>query len=54
MHTIKLGLFLPSDNLADAKAASVRAERDGFYSVSTNDCSYSPLFVDEVMPAFKA
>ena len=43
MHPIKFGLFMPSDNLADAKAASIRAERDGFFSVSTNDHFYSPL-----------
>jgi probable F420-dependent oxidoreductase len=43
MKTIKFGLFLPTGNFADAKAAAQQAERDGFYSVSTNDHFFSPL-----------
>ena len=43
MYPIKFGLFLPTGDLAEAKAASIRAERDGFFSVSTNDHFYSPL-----------
>ena len=43
MHKIKFGLFLPTGNFADAKAAALQAEQDGFYSVSTNDHFFSPL-----------
>lgn len=43
MHPIKFGLFLPTGNFAEAKAAALQAERDGFYSVSTNDHFFSPL-----------
>lgn len=43
MRKIKFGLFLPTGNFADAKAAALQAERDGFYSVSTNDHFFSPL-----------
>lgn len=43
MKKIKFGLFLPTGNFADAKAAALQAERDGFYSVSTNDHFFSPL-----------
>ena len=43
MHKIKFGLFLPTGNFAEAKAAALQAERDGFYSVSTNDHFFSPL-----------
>ncbi len=43
MENIKFGLFLPTGNFADAKAAALQAERDDFYSVSTNDHFFSPL-----------
>ena len=43
MNKIKFGLFLPTGNFADAKAAALQAEQDGFYSVSTNDHFFSPL-----------
>lgn len=43
MENIKFGLFLPTDNFAEAKSAALQAERDGFYSVSTNDHFFSPL-----------
>jgi probable F420-dependent oxidoreductase len=43
MKKIKFGLFLPTGNFADAKAAALQAEHDGFYSVSTNDHFFSPL-----------
>lgn len=43
MGNIKFGLFLPTGNFADARAAALQAERDGFYSVSTNDHFFSPL-----------
>ncbi|MFZ2207752.1 MAG: LLM class flavin-dependent oxidoreductase [Porticoccaceae bacterium] len=47
MKKIKFGLFLPTGNFADAKAAALQAERDGFYSVSTNDHFFSPLGAHE-------
>ena len=43
MNKIKFGLFLPTGNFAEAKAAALQAELDGFYSVSTNDHFFSPL-----------
>ncbi|MEX2479978.1 MAG: LLM class flavin-dependent oxidoreductase [Gammaproteobacteria bacterium] len=43
MADIKFGIFGPTGNLDEAKAAAVRAERDGLYSYSTNDHFYSPL-----------
>ena len=43
MHKIKFGLFLPTGNFSEAKAAALQAEKDGFYSVSTNDHFFSPL-----------
>ena len=43
MTSNKFGVFLPTGNLDDARAAAVRAESDGFYSVSINDHFYSPL-----------
>lgn len=43
MHKLKFGLFLPTGDFAEAKAAALQAEQDGFYSVSTNDHFFSPL-----------
>ena len=41
--TIKFGIFLPTGNFEEAKTAALQAEKDGFYSVSTNDHFFSPL-----------
>jgi probable F420-dependent oxidoreductase len=43
MHQVKFGLFLLPADIAEAQAAAVQAEREGFYSVSVNDHFYSPL-----------
>ena len=43
MPAIKFGVFMPTGNLDEAKAAASAAERDGFFSVSTNDHFYSPM-----------
>lgn len=43
MAAIKFGIFMPTGNLDEAKAAARAAERDGFFSVSTNDHFYSPM-----------
>jgi len=43
MKNIKFGIFLPTGNFDEAKAAALQAERDGFYSVSTNDHFFSPF-----------
>ena len=43
MTTIKFGIFLPTGNFEEAKTAALQAEKDGFYSVSTNDHFFSPL-----------
>jgi probable F420-dependent oxidoreductase len=43
MHDVKFGVFILPDTMAAAKAAAVRAEQDGFYSISVNDHFYSPL-----------
>ncbi len=43
MNKIKFGLFLPTGDFAQAKAAALQAEQNGFYSVSTNDHFFSPL-----------
>ena len=43
MHDIKFGLFLPTDDFAAAKRAALRAESEGFYSVSINDHFFTPL-----------
>jgi probable F420-dependent oxidoreductase len=47
MSKTKFGLFLPTGDLDDAKAAAVRAESEGFYSVSINDHFYTPLGAPE-------
>lgn len=43
MATPKFGIFLPTGDLDEARAAARGAERDGFWSVSTNDHFFSPL-----------
>lgn len=43
MKNIKFGTFLPTGNFEEAKTAALQAEKDGFYSVSTNDHFFSPL-----------
>jgi len=43
MHSVKFGLFLPTDNFAKARAAAEWADRNGFYSISMNDHFFSPL-----------
>ncbi len=43
MHDVKFGVFLLPGDIAAAKAAAIRAEQQGFYSVSVNDHFYSPL-----------
>jgi probable F420-dependent oxidoreductase len=37
MHEVKFGLFLPPNDYGAALDMALRAERDGFYSVSVND-----------------
>jgi probable F420-dependent oxidoreductase len=43
MHSIKFGLFLPTDDFAKARAAAQWADTNGLYSVSINDHFFSPL-----------
>ena len=43
MHPIRFGLFLPTGDVGEALAAAQQAERDGLYSVSTNDHFFSPF-----------
>lgn len=43
MHPIRFGIFLPTGDVNEAMASAQRAERDGLYSVSTNDHFFSPL-----------
>ena len=43
MHDVKFGIFLPTGNYAAAKKTALRAESEGFYSVSINDHFFSPL-----------
>jgi probable F420-dependent oxidoreductase len=43
MRDIKFGLFLPTGDFASAKRAALRAETEGFYSVSINDHFFTPL-----------
>jgi probable F420-dependent oxidoreductase len=40
---VRFGIFLPTGDVSEAMAAAQRAERDGLYSVSTNDHFFSPL-----------
>ena len=43
MHEPKFGIFLPTGDFAAAKQAALRAESEGFYSVSINDHFFTPL-----------
>ncbi len=43
MYDVKFGLFLPTGDFAAAKCAALRAESEGFYSVSINDHFYTPM-----------
>ena len=43
MHDLKFGILLPIGDFAAARKAALRAESEGFYSVSTNDHFFSPL-----------
>ncbi len=43
MYPVRFGVFLPTGDVNEAMAAALRAERDGLYSVSTNDHFFSPL-----------
>ena len=43
MHTVKFGLFLPTGDFPQARAAAEWADANGFYSVSMNDHFFSPL-----------
>ena len=43
VYPVRLGVFLPTGDVNEAMAAALRAERDGLYSVSTNDHFFSPL-----------
>jgi probable F420-dependent oxidoreductase len=43
VYPIRFGVFLPTGDVNEAMAAALRAERDGLYSVSTNDHFWSPL-----------
>jgi probable F420-dependent oxidoreductase len=43
MRDAKFGLFLPTGDFAAAKRAALRAESEGFYSVSINDHFFTPL-----------
>ena len=43
MRDVKFGLFLPTHDFMMAKAAALRAEELGFYSVSINDHFFPPM-----------
>ncbi len=43
MYPVRFGVFLPTGDVNEAIAAALRAEREGLYSVSTNDHFWSPL-----------
>ena len=43
MHDLKFGIFLPTGDFAAAKKAALRAESEGFSSVSINDHFFTPL-----------
>ncbi len=40
---VKFGVFLPTSDFAQARAAAERAEALGFYSVSLNDHFFAPM-----------
>ncbi|MGR8948394.1 MAG: LLM class flavin-dependent oxidoreductase, partial [Gammaproteobacteria bacterium] len=43
MPSVKFGLFLLPNSIKEATDAAIKAESQGFYSVSVNDHFYSPL-----------
>ena len=43
MHPVRFGLFLLPNTIKEATDAAIKAESQGFYSVSVNDHFYSPL-----------
>ena len=43
MHPVRFGLFLLPSTINEATDAAIKAESQGFYSVSVNDHFYSPL-----------
>ena len=43
MHDVKFGIFLPTNDFTAAKQTALRAEEEGFYSVSINDHFFTPL-----------
>ncbi len=43
MHSIKFGIFLPTNDFAKALAAAQSAEEQGYYSVSINDHFFPPM-----------
>ncbi|MEM7466685.1 MAG: LLM class flavin-dependent oxidoreductase [Pseudomonadota bacterium] len=43
MHPMRFGLFLLPNTITEATDAAIKAESQGFYSVSVNDHFYSPL-----------
>ncbi len=43
MHPVRFGLFTLSIDVEDSINTAIKAERDGFYSVSANDHFFSPL-----------
>ncbi len=43
MAEVKFGVFLPTGDFAQMMRAALRAEAEGFYSVSTNDHFFSPF-----------
>ncbi|HZO83465.1 MAG TPA: LLM class flavin-dependent oxidoreductase [Candidatus Binataceae bacterium] len=43
MAEVKFGVFLPTGDFAEMKRSALRAEAEGFYSVSTNDHFFTPF-----------
>lgn len=43
MREMKFGIYMDTGNLDTARAMTIAAENQGYYSVSTNDHFYSPL-----------
>lgn len=48
MHDIKFGIFLPTGDFAAAKTAALRAESEGFHSVSINDHFFTPMGTPQI------
>ena len=48
MHPVKFGLFLPTGDFPQARAAAEWADRSGFYSISLNDHFFSPFGTGKV------